>query len=144
MNLDVGLIFQEYNLFSHYSIIKNITLPLTKVLNLDKKEAIQTARNLLKSVDLLNKENSYSCELSGGEKQRVAIARAIATNPKVLCFDEPTSALDPKLVKQIFIIIKELALKGKAILIVTHDIKFAEEISDKVIRMKTIERFQGL
>ena len=87
-------------------------------------------------MDLLDKINSYPYELSGGEKQRLAIARTLATNPKVICFDEPTSALDPKLVKQVFKIIKELANKGKAILIVTHDIKFANDISNRVIEIK--------
>lgn len=136
MNLDVGLIFQEYNLFPQYSVTKNITLPLTQVLKLDKEEAKKIAKGLLEEVSLSNKANSYPYELSGGEKQRVAIARAIATNPKILCFDEPTSALDPNLVKQVLKIIKKLANENKAILIVTHDIQFAKEISDKIIEIK--------
>jgi polar amino acid transport system ATP-binding protein len=136
-NLDVGLIFQDYNLFPQYSVIKNITLSLTKVVKLQKEEATKIARNLLIKLNLSNKEKSYPCELSGGEKQRVAICRAIATNPTILCFDEPTSALDSKLVKQVFQIIKELSFEGKAILIVTHDIKFAEEVSDKIIHLKS-------
>ena len=135
-NLDVGLVFQDYNLFPQYSVIKNITLTLTKVLKMKKQEAIEKAKELLIQMDLLDKINSYPYELSGGEKQRLAIARTLATNPKIICFDEPTSALDPKLVKQVFKIIKKLANKGKAILIVTHDIKFANDISNRVIEIK--------
>ena len=125
-NLEVGLVFQDYNLFPQYSVIKNITLPLTAVLK---------AEELLKKMNLLEKQYSYPYELSGGEKQRVAIARAIATNPKIICFDEPTSALDPKLVIQVSKIIKDLANIGKAIIIVTHDISFAEQISDRIIEV---------
>lgn len=135
-NLEIGLVFQDYNLFPQYSVIKNITLPLTEVLKIDKKEALIKAKELLKKMDLLSKQNAYPFELSGGEKQRVAIARAIATNPKIICFDEPTSALDPKLVEQVFKIIKELAKTGKTIIIVTHDIPFAKQISDRIVEIK--------
>lgn len=138
-NLEIGLVFQDYNLFPQYSVIKNITLPLTEVLKIDKKEAVIKAKELLKKMDLLSKQNAYPFELSGGEKQRVAIARAIATNPKIICFDEPTSALDPKLVEQVFKIIKELAKTGKTIIIVTHDIQFAKEISNKIVELETAE-----
>lgn len=134
-NLEIGLVFQDYNLFSQYSVIKNITLPLTEVLKIDKKEALIKAKELLKKMDLLSKQNAYPFELSGGEKQRVAIARAIATNPKIICFDEPTSALDPKLVEQVFKIIKELAKTGKTIIIVTHDIQFAKQISNRIVEI---------
>ena len=94
-NLEVGLVFQDYNLFPQYSVIKNITLPLTTVLKIEKEEATKQAEELLKKMNLLEKRYSYPYELSGGERQRVAIARAVATNPKIICFDEPTSALDP-------------------------------------------------
>ncbi len=134
-NLEIGLIFQDYNLFPQYTVLQNITLPLTRVLRKSKTEAVSQARIILTKLYLQDKENSYPYELSGGEKQRVAIARAIATNPKILCLDEPTSALDPKLVKQIYNIIKNLANQGKAILIVTHDIEFAERISDRICKM---------
>ena len=110
-------------------------MPLTKILRKSKAEAVSQAKTILAKLSLQDKENSYPYELSGGEKQRVAIARAIATNPKILCLDEPTSALDPKLVKQIYNIIKDLASQGKAILIVTHDIEFAEKISDKIYKL---------
>lgn len=135
--LDVGMVFQDYNLFPNYSVLKNVTLPLTRVLNINKQEAEIKARELLSQMNLLKRCDAYPYQLSGGEKQRLAIARTLATNPKVICFDEPTSALDPKLVKQIFKIIKELADSGKAILIVTHDIKFANEISNKIIELET-------
>lgn len=134
-NLEIGLIFQDYNLFPQYTVLQNITLPLTKMLRKSKAEAVSQAKTILAKLSLQDKENSYPYELSGGEKQRVAIARAIATNPKILCLDEPTSALDPKLVKQIYNIIKDLASQGKAILIVTHDIEFAEKISDKIYKL---------
>lgn len=135
--LDVGMVFQDYNLFPNYSVLKNVTLPLTRVLNVNKQEAEIKARELLSQMNLLKRCDAYPYQLSGGEKQRLSIARTLATNPKVICFDEPTSALDPKLVKQIFKIIKELADSGKAILIVTHDIKFANEISNKIIELET-------
>lgn len=135
--LDVGMVFQDYNLFPNYSVLKNVTLPLTRVLNVNKQEAEIKARELLSQMSLLKRCDAYPYQLSGGENQRLAIARTLATNPKVICFDEPTSALDPKLVKQIFKIIKELADSGKAILIVTHDIKFANEISNKIIELET-------
>ena len=135
--LDVGMVFQDYNLFPNYSVLKNVTLPLTRVLNVNKQEAEIKARELLSQMSLLKRCDAYPYQLSSGEKQRLAIARTLATNPKVICFDEPTSALDPKLVKQIFKIIKELADSGKAILIVTHDIKFANEISNKIIELET-------
>lgn len=135
--LDVGMVFQDYNLFPNYSVLKNVTLPLTRVLNVNNQEAEIKARELLSQMNLLKRCDAYPYQLSGGEKQRLAIARTLATNPKVICFDEPTSALDPKLVKQIFKIIKELADSGKAILIVTHDIKFANEISNKIIELET-------
>jgi len=135
-NLDIGLVFQDYNLFPQYSVIENITLTLTEVLKIKKQEAIEKAKELLLQMELLDKINSYPYELSGGEKQRLAIARTLGTNPKIICFDEPTSALDPKLVKQVFSIIKKLAKQGKAILIVSHDIKFANEISNRIIEFK--------
>jgi len=134
-DLDVGMVFQEYNLFPQYSVLENLTLTLTKVLKLDKEEAEKRARELLKQMKLLDRIDAYPYQLSGGEKQRLAIARTLAIEPKIICFDEPTSALDPKLVRQVFSIIKRLAKQGKAILIVTHDMKFAEDISDRVVEM---------
>lgn len=135
-NLKVGLIFQEYNLFPQYSVIKNITLPLIKVLKFTKQDAIQLAKKILIELKLEDKQNSFPYELSGGEKQRVAIARALAIDYEIICFDEPTSALDQKLVNQVIKIIKQLALKEKAILIVTHDVNFAQRVSDKIVEIK--------
>ena len=135
-NLDVGLVFQDYNLFPQYSALENITLTLTKVLKLSKEESKLRAQDLLKQMNLDKRKDAYPYELSGGEKQRLAIARTLATNPKIICFDEPTSALDPKLVKQVFKIIKELAKERKSILIVTHDINFARKVSDKIVEIK--------
>ena len=139
-NLAVGMVFQDYNLFPQYSILENITLPLVKVLKISKIEAIEIVKKILVQMNLLDKINYYPFQLSGGEKQRLAIARTLAINPQIICFDEPTSALDPKLVKQIFKIIKELSKNGTAILIVTHDIKFAKNISNKIIELKRAEK----
>lgn len=102
----------------------------------NKTKAKEKAKDILLKMKLYERKDAYPYQLSGGEKQRLAIARTLATDPKIICFDEPTSALDPKLVKQVFKIIKELANEGKAILIVTHDIKFAESISDRIIEFK--------
>lgn len=135
VNLDIGLVFQDYNLFPQYSVLKNITLTLTEVLKNNKNEAVRKAKEILLKMKLYDRKDAYPYQLSGGEKQRLAIARTLATNPKIICFDEPTSALDPKLVKQVFKIIKELANEGKAILIVTHDIKFAESISNRIVEL---------
>lgn len=135
VNLNIGLVFQDYNLFPQYSVLKNITLTLTEVLKNNKNEAGRKAKEILLKMKLYERKDAYPYQLSGGEKQRLAIARTLAINPKIICFDEPTSALDPKLVKQVFKIIKELANEGKAILIVTHDIKFAESISNRIVEL---------
>lgn len=139
-NLDVGMVFQDFNLFPNYNALNNITLPLIKVLKVKKEDAIIKAKKLLKQMNLLKRINSYPCELSGGEKQRLAIARTLVSNPKVICFDEPTSALDSKLIDDIYNIIKELAYNNKGILIVTHDINFAKRISDRIIKFECIDK----
>ena len=136
INLNIGLIFQDFNLFPQYSVIENIALPLQKVLKLKKEDAYKKAKDLLKKLKLEEKEKSYPFQLSGGEKQRLAIARAIALNPKIICLDEPTSSLDPKLVEQVYNIIKEIAIRKKGIIIVTHDMVFAEKISDRIVSIK--------
>ena len=138
--LDVGLVFQDYELFPQYSAINNIMLPLTKVLKINKEEAKIRAIELLKKMQISKKCNSYPYELSGGEKQRLAIARTLATNPQIICFDEPTSALDPSLVKSLSQIIKELANENRAILIVTHDISFANKVSNRIIDFKKFDK----
>ena len=134
--LDVGLVFQDFQLFPQYSVINNIILPLTKVIKIKKEEANIIAMELLDKMELQDKCNMYPFQLSGGEKQRLAIARTLATNPKIICFDEPTSALDPNLIEKLSQIIKNLAKENKAILIVTHDTSFAQKISNRIINFK--------
>lgn len=130
-----GLVFQNFNLFPHHSVMKNITNAPLRVQKRDKKEVFNHARDLLKKMGLEDKENAYPCELSGGQQQRVAIARALAMKPKMLYFDEPTSALDPELTAEILKIMKELASEKMTMVIVTHEIDFAKAVSDRVIFM---------
>lgn len=131
----VGMVFQNFNLFPHMSVLENIISAPVNVLKKPKENAIKDAKEILKMVDLEEKINSYPYELSGGQCQRVAIARACALTPKVLCFDEPTSALDVDSIKKVSKIIKNLKSKGMAILIITHDIGFANNIKDKIIKI---------
>ena len=130
-----GLVFQNFNLFPHYSVLKNITDAPMTVQKRSKEEVYQEARALLKKMGLEDKEDAYPCQLSGGQCQRVAIARALALNPKILFFDEPTSALDPELTGEVLRVIKSLADLHIAMVIVTHEMAFAREISDRVIFM---------
>ena len=135
INLSTGMVFQDFNLFPHLSVKENITQALISVLKKDKLEADGIAYGLLKKMDLISKANSYPCDLSGGQKQRVSIARCLAINPKIICMDEPTSALDPELVGEVLKVIKDLAKEKRTMIIVTHEIKFAEEVADRVIFM---------
>ncbi len=130
-----GLVFQNFNLFPHFSVIKNIMHPLIKVQKKSKEEAKEIARKLLEKMGLSEKENSYPYQLSGGQQQRVSIARALALNPKVLFFDEPTSALDPELTGEILKVIRELASEHMTMVIVTHEMNFAKNVADYVIFM---------
>ncbi len=133
MRLHFGLVFQSFNLFPQYTALKNVTLAPT-LLKTDTPENIEKkALELLDKVGLSNKINNYPCELSGGQQQRVAIARALALNPDILCFDEPTSALDPELTGEVLKVIKQLAEQKTTMVIVTHEMSFAKEVSDKVI-----------
>lgn len=132
---DFGLVFQNFNLFPHYTVLKNITDAPISIQKRDKEEVLKEARELLEMVGLSDKENAYPCELSGGQQQRVAIARALALKPKMLYFDEPTSALDPEITAGILKIMKELASEKMTMVIVTHEINFARAVSDKVIFM---------
>ena len=131
----VGMVFQNFNLFPHYSVMKNITDAPIHVQKRDKAQVYEEARALLKKMGLEDKENAYPCQLSGGQCQRVAIARALALNPKILFFDEPTSALDPELTGEVLKVIKSLADLDIAMVIVTHEMAFARDISDRVVFM---------
>ena len=135
INLDTGMVFQDFNLFPHLSVKENITISLINVLKMKKDEAEKKADEVLEKMDLKEKANSYPCDLSGGQKQRVSIARVLAINPKIICMDEPTSALDPELVGEVLKTIKGLAKENRTMIIVTHEIKFAEEVADRVIFM---------
>ena len=130
-----GLVFQNFNLFPHFSVIKNITDAPIKVQKRDKKEVYAQARELLKKMGLSDKENYYPYQLSGGQQQRVSIARALCMNPDILFFDEPTSALDPELTGEILKVIKDLAAEHITMVIVTHEMSFARDISDRIIFM---------
>ena len=131
--LDVGLVFQNFQLFPHWSVLRNLTDAQMRVLGRSKEEAEAIARELLAKMKLSEKENAYPCQLSGGQQQRVAIPRALAMSPKILFFDEPTSALDPELIGEVLEIIRELAKQDMTMVIVTHEMTFAREISDKVM-----------
>ena len=135
IRLKIGLVFQNFNLFPHMSVLKNITEAPVHVLKQDKAQAEQTAMELLGKMGLADKANEYPCNLSGGQQQRVSIARALALSPELLFFDEPTSALDPELTGEILKVIKSLAEEKMTMVIVTHEMQFASEISDRVIFM---------
>ena len=132
---DFGLVFQNFNLFPHFSVLKNVIDAPINVQKRDKAEVTADARELLKKVGLENKEDSYPGQLSGGQQQRVAIARALAMNPKMLFFDEPTSALDPEITAGILKLLRELANEKMTMVIVTHEIDFARNVADRVIFM---------
>lgn len=135
MHACFGLVFQNFNLFPHFSVMKNITDAPITIQKRPKAEVCAEARELLRKMGLAGKENAYPCQLSGGQCQRVAIARALALHPKILFFDEPTSALDPELTGEVLKVIKSLAETHITMVIVTHEMAFAREISDRVIFM---------
>lgn len=130
---EAGMVFQQFNLFPHMSVLANVTLGPIKVRSMAKAEADALGKALLKKVGLAEKTDSYPDQLSGGQKQRVAIARALALQPKVILFDEPTSALDPELVGEVLEVMKELAREGMTMVVVTHEMGFAREVADRVI-----------
>ncbi|PGY08053.1 amino acid ABC transporter ATP-binding protein, PAAT family [Bacillus sp. OV166] len=132
---EVGMVFQQFNLFPHKSVLENITMGPIKIHAIDKAAAEKLAFDLLDKVGLREKANSFPGELSGGQKQRVAIARALAMNPKIMLFDEPTSALDPEMVGDVLEVMKQLALEGMTMVVVTHEMGFAREVGDRVIFM---------
>ncbi len=133
--LRMGLVFQNFNLFPHLSVLQNVTEAQLLVLKRGKAEAEARARELLSKMGLADKERSYPCELSGGQQQRVSIARALALDPEILFFDEPTSALDPELTGEILKVIRALAAEKMTMVIVTHEIFFARDVADRVIFM---------
>ena len=135
IRLKIGLVFQNFNLFPHMSVLKNVTEAPICVLKKNRQEAEETAMELLKKMGLEQKAGAYPCELSGGQQQRVSIARALALNPEVLFFDEPTSALDPELTGEILKVIRELADEKMTMVIVTHEMAFARDVADHVIFM---------
>lgn len=133
--LHFGLVFQSFNLFPQYTVLQNLTLA-PKLLKKDTNEAIEAhALQLLKKVGLIDKKDNYPCELSGGQQQRVAIARALALDPEILCFDEPTSALDPELTGEVLKVIRSLADQNMTMVVVTHEMSFAKDVSTKVLFM---------
>ena len=131
----IGMVFQSFNLFPHLTVLDNITLALKILKHLSDQEALDIAKELLSNVGLLDKIDSYPNQLSGGQKQRVAIARALAMKPDVMLFDEPTSALDIEMVGEVLNVIRDLANQGMTMVIVTHEMSFAKEVSDRVIFM---------
>lgn len=135
IRLRVGLVFQNFNLFPHFSVMRNITEAQMHVLKTPKGEAQEIASDLLRKMGLPEKADAYPFQLSGGQQQRVSIARALALKPQVLCFDEPTSALDPELTGEILAVIKELATEHMTMMVVTHEMAFARDISNRVIFM---------
>ena len=131
----VGMVFQQFNLFPHLTALQNVCLAPTKVLNMPVAEAEELGRELLKKVGLADKEAAYPQQLSGGQQQRVAIARALAMKPKLMLFDEPTSALDPEMIGEVLMVMKELALDGMTMLVVSHEMGFAREVADRIVFM---------
>ncbi|MBI3076150.1 MAG: amino acid ABC transporter ATP-binding protein [Deltaproteobacteria bacterium] len=129
----IGMVFQRFNLFSNMTVRKNVLLPLMVVRRLERAEAESRAVKALERVGLLDKLDSYPSRLSGGQLQRVAIARALAMEPKLFLFDEPTSALDPELVKEVLLAMKALAVEGRTMIIVTHELGFAREVADRIV-----------
>lgn len=132
---EIGIVFQQFNLYPHLTVLKNITLAPIKVKKITKEEAEQTALRLLDRVGIGNQAHKYPIELSGGQQQRVAIARALAMKPQIMLFDEPTSALDPEMINEVLNVMKNLAREGMTMLCVTHEMGFAREVADRVIFM---------
>ena len=134
----VGVVFQDFNLFPNLNVLQNITLAPTMVLKESKAEAEQNAQTLLDQLQMNGREKQYPYQLSGGQKQRVAIARALAMNPRILCYDEPTSALDPNLRKEVEKMILDLKKSGLTQLIITHDLTFAKNVADQMLKVQPL------
>lgn len=131
----VGMVFQQFNLYNNLTVLQNCTLPQMKVLGRKKEEAVENAQKYLERVGMLAYQNARPAQISGGQKQRVAIARALAMNPEVLLFDEPTSALDPEMVGEVLTVMQQLAQEGMTMLVVTHEMAFARDVSNRVVYM---------
>ncbi|MEU4451747.1 amino acid ABC transporter ATP-binding protein [Nocardioides sp. NPDC023903] len=131
----IGMVFQQFNLFPHMTVLRNLTVAQEKVLKRGKAESLEIARANLEKVGLSDKADAYPAHLSGGQQQRVAIARALSMNPDMMLFDEPTSALDPELVGDVLAVMKDLAAEGMTMMVVTHEMSFAREVADKVVFM---------
>ena len=135
IRLELGMVFQQFNLFPHKTVLENIILSPIINLGINKDEAIVNGRKLLERVGILQKENDFPSSLSGGQQQRVAIARGLAMQPKIMMFDEPTSALDPEMIKEVLDVMIELAHDGMTMIVVTHEMGFAKEVADKIVMM---------
>ena len=135
IRIELGMVFQQFNLFPHKTVLENITLSPIINLGIKKDEAIEAGRQLLERVGILQKENEFPSSLSGGQQQRVAIARGLAMHPKIMMFDEPTSALDPEMIKEVLDVMIELAHEGMTMIVVTHEMGFAKEVADKIVMM---------
>ena len=135
LRTNIGMVFQQFNLFPHLTVLKNLTVAQTGVLGRSTAEAISIARKMLERVGLSDKTHDYPAHLSGGQQQRVAIARALSMKPKMMLFDEPTSALDPELVGEVLDVMRTLAGEGMTMMVVTHEIGFAQEVADRVVFM---------
>ena len=131
----IGMVFQQFNLFPHLNVLRNLTIAQTKVLKRSQDEATEVARAVMERVGLLDKIDEYPIRLSGGQQQRVAIARALAMNPDMMLFDEPTSALDPELIGEVLDVMRGLARDGMTMMVVTHEMSFAREVADRVVFM---------
>jgi len=135
LRAEIGFVFQQFNLYPHLSVLKNITLAPMKIRNLSRKDAEEQAMTLLKRVGLPEKRDAYPSQLSGGQQQRVAIARGLAMKPKIMLFDEPTSALDPEMIGEVLQVMKDLALSGMTMIVVSHEMGFAREVSQRIVFM---------
>ena len=135
IRIELGMVFQQFNLFPHKTVLENITLSPIINLGISRDEAKVAGRKLLERVGILQKENEYPSSLSGGQQQRVAIARGLAMHPKIMMFDEPTSALDPEMIKEVLDVMIELAHEGMTMVVVTHEMGFAKEVADKIVMM---------
>jgi len=135
LRAEIGFVFQQFNLYPHLSVLKNITLAPIKIRNTPEKEAREQAMALLERVGLPEKRDAYPSQLSGGQQQRVAIARGLSMKPKIMLFDEPTSALDPEMIGEVLQVMKDLALSGMTMIVVSHEMGFAREVSNRIIFM---------